>query len=48
MDNNSEFNVLEREILRYEIRIKTCLFKLQEGKVKRAEPAFLSLRSEES
>lgn len=30
VDNNSEFNLLEREILRYETRIKTCMFRLGE------------------
>lgn len=48
MVNNSDFNLLEREILICETRIKMLLFKLQEGKGKRAEPAFLSLLSEAS
>lgn len=47
MDNNSEFNLLEKEILRCETRIKMFV-QTQERKEKRAEPAFLSLLSEES
>jgi len=48
MVKNSELNLLEREIPWYETWIKTYLFKLQERKGKRDEPAFLSLLSEGS
>lgn len=49
MDNNSELNLLEREILSYGRQNEdVCLFKLQERKVERSEPAFLSLFYEES